>query len=434
MALSLDSIYKPVNDFFLNLFKTDEESPVFFRFDKFGSVISSDDFIDPRSPDHSYSPALAREKFSDLVNSIAIEESDGQNVYFTENNIDNTYRDILLGPSSPFFPEGADDLTKETILTSFSQIKANAIRIWENIQSESSTGLMFKFKPAIATPEKWYDGFDDSIWTSHLFEAHETVTPVDNPSKLQLWRLKITDEQFANVLPSETMEFNNTNEFRSEVIKLRSKAASPQKDFIAKEHILFHKMKEDTNPGIARVFAGSKFKEAAVMEPAVAEVAKVKSFDLHQKFLENKTKLDLKKRLIVTQYVKENAPTKPVSTSSITIEFKYCLVKINRPWYHDSFINNKSWCIPNMAKGSLSMKDNSGNNISILPIGFLAIKNLNISANWTNEDIVTSKNATDFGPFEVSFDSTTNKLSHAGIQIIGWMFQKMPDLPPNNHP
>jgi hypothetical protein len=81
MALSLDSIHQTLNNFFINQFKADAESSVLFRFDKFGSVISDQDFINPISPDLGYSSALAREVFSELVNQIPVEQDDGLNIF-----------------------------------------------------------------------------------------------------------------------------------------------------------------------------------------------------------------------------------------------------------------------------------------------------------------------------------------------------------------
>jgi len=40
--------------------------------------------------------------------------------------------------------------------------------------------------------------------------------------------------------------------------------------------------------------------------------------------------------------------------------------------------------------------------------------------------------ATDFGPFKVDSGIVNNSLSHAGIQVVGWLLQHMPPLPPND--
>src|ERR1700749_1817102 len=98
MALSFDSIYKPVNDFFIDKFKTDAGSPIFFRFDKFGSAISDEDFYGPGDTDFTTS---AQEAFSDLTNRIPVEDPDGINVFFSSNLIDSEYNRIL-NASLPF--------------------------------------------------------------------------------------------------------------------------------------------------------------------------------------------------------------------------------------------------------------------------------------------------------------------------------------------
>src|SRR5690606_11471388 len=112
------------------------------------------------------------------------------------------------------------------------------------------------------------------------------------------------------------------------------------------------------------------------------------------------------------------------------INFEYCLVKIRRSWLMNTFITNESYFIPGSTKGQLSALGSEGN-LSLLPIAFLAIKNLTIEADWSKVDIINSKDATDFGPFEVSSNIIDNKLSHKGIQAFGWLLQRIPDLPPN---
>ena len=72
--------------------------------------------------------------------------------------------------------------------------------------------------------------------------------------------------------------------------------------------------------------------------------------------------------------------------------------------------------------------------ISSLPIGFVVVKNLSIEANWSDLDKKLSGEITDFGPFAVRSEIINNKLSFDGIQIIGWLLQQLPDLPPNNPP
>jgi hypothetical protein len=165
---------------------------------------------------------------------------------------------------------------------------------------------------------------------------------------------------------------------------------------------------------------------------ATAAQPSVNTFALHDNFRTQFKGLALDQRLALNQSVAGSAPTQPVQTNSISISFSYCLVKINRPWLMDAFLNDKSWCVPSLKKGELSRED--GGALQLMPIGFVAIRNLNIAANWSANDLSTAANATDFGPFKIDSTIVNNKLSHSGIQIIGWLVQKMPDLPPNDPP
>jgi len=169
-------------------------------------------------------------------------------------------------------------------------------------------------------------------------------------------------------------------------------------------------------------------KDAAVETAAVQPV-----FRLHDKVSMQLSAVDVSERFQLAQVIGATAPTQPAATDSIKVDFDYCLVKISRPWYVDSFVTDGSWCVPAIAKGSVT----SGNALtafSMLPIAFVTVKNLVIEANWAAADLVSAAKATDFGPFKVDAGIIQNKLSRAGIQVVGWLLQSLPVLPPNDFP
>lgn len=436
MALSLDSIYKPVNDFFLNHFKTDDASPVFFRFDKFGSVIDDTNFIVPDSPEDT---GLAEESFSDLVNRLPLEDSDGVNIIFTESLIDDMYYHRLLNASIPFV--ATDDPNKDAIINSVSKMVSDAKGEYEKL-SLARRSIPDYFRASFSTPGKWYDKNNKDIWTNHSFQASETVTtPVDNNSKFQLWRLKVNDAILHRILPVETSAFNNPAELHKQVLMMKANFIDPVTPISRKVAIgnnLFNATTRVSNQRttllqnqVVNSNTANRLKDVIVADHSADTSAP--TFTIQANLQKTISGLALKQRLFISDYIKGNAPTQSVNTNSITVSFDYCLVSIRRPWFLDTFIKNNTWFVPGTIKGQLSASDTDGS-LSVLPIGFVAIKNLSIAANWTTQDIATSKNATDFGPFEVTYDSVSNKLCHDGIQIIGWVLQKMPDLPPNNPP
>jgi hypothetical protein len=169
--------------------------------------------------------------------------------------------------------------------------------------------------------------------------------------------------------------------------------------------------------------------DAVTMDPARVRPAYV----LHDNLRMQMATVDVSQRYQLAQVIGSSAPTQPAVTDSVSISFDYCLVKIRRPWYIDSFINDHSWFVPGATKGSITTGA-SNNSFRLLPIAFVAIKNLVIEAHWAAADVATAANATDFGPFKVTPGIVQNKLSHEGIQVIGWLLQNMPDVPPNDPP
>jgi hypothetical protein len=165
---------------------------------------------------------------------------------------------------------------------------------------------------------------------------------------------------------------------------------------------------------------------ATAIAPAVA------TFALHDEVQSQFRTMNLPQRRMLNQYIVAQAPTKPTTTPSVSIAFEFCLIRISRPWLVDAFINDRSWCLPGTTKGQLTAPDKFGATLPLLPIAAVAVRNLKISGNWTTDDVSTAAMATDFGPFKVDSGIVNNSLSHAGIQVVGWLLQRMPPLPPND--
>lgn len=428
MALTLDSIYQPINDFFLKTYKTDATSSVFFRFDKFGSLISNNDFLDVNQSGNN---GLILERFSDLVNRLPVEDADGLNMLFSSNLIDETYYYRLLNASIPFSKD--DNPNKEDIISTISKIISDAKGEFEK-SSLARQGIATLFRASYANPENWYDPAGKEIWTSHNFQASETTTtpaPVNNP-KFQLWKLKADDSVLENVLSIKNTEPVKPAELYRHVLLMKSNVkplTATKQDVIRSAVMAATPMNTISLPTIRDHRSD---KTATIRDHRDGGTA-LNSFIIQNSLRTNLTQLDLKQRYVVNGYIKSNAPTQPSTTKSLTISFDYCKVDIRRPWLFNNFLNNNSWFIPGFHKGQLSESD-SEVDLTILPIGFIAIKNLSIEANWSDTDLVNSKNATDFGPFEVDAEIVNNKLSHEGIQIIGWILQQMPVLPPVDAP
>src|SRR5262249_25364881 len=123
--------------------------------------------------------------------------------------------------------------------------------------------------------------------------------------------------------------------------------------------------------------------DVPALKPAIA------AFALHDDVRRQLANLDVPERRLGAQYLVSQAATKPPTTPSVSITFEYCLIRITRPWWTDAFINDRSWCLPGIPKGQLTAPDKFGATLPLLPIAAVAVRNLNISGNWTTDDVST---------------------------------------------
>jgi hypothetical protein len=430
MALSLESIYKPLNDFFLNRFGTTPDSPVCFRFDKINSDLSDADCIDPQLPPPGYSPALALERWSTFVNGIPVEDPDGISVMFTNNSIDALYGLRLLGAALPYLAPGTDEAARNAAIGSFSVLKENALKQWTQINRESLLTLGDDFKPSLASPENWYDKTNSSIWTSQTFQISEPASAPPSGPRPDLWRLKIDDATLKGIVsqpdpPPTAPAFAFKRALMiADVHHLQPVSATAPAAHATGAPLLH------TAAAFGIGAAIGKFHR---LDDATAVIAPaVKTFALHDAVQSQFRTLNLPQRRMMNEYLVAQAPTKPTTTPSVSITFEFCLIRITRPWFVDAFVNDRSWCLPGTTKGQLTAPDKFGATLSLLPIAAVAVRNLKISGNWTTDDVSTAAAATDFGPFKVDSGIVNNSLSHAGIQVVGWLLQRMPPLPPND--
>ena len=417
MGITIHSVFQPLNEYFLQKYQT--ESDVFFRFDKIGSSITDEDFINEAFINDV---SKKKEAISEIVNSILIEEPDNINIVRSGNKIDQFYINILKS-SLPAVEDTEPDA--EHITNNFISARSDAYKKWE-VHTEAGSSED-GFRASATTPENWFDPANTDGWTKHSFQVSEK-TEILPPSKM-IWRLKLDDavlSQFLARTPSETIKPIQLHERimmrkKESPFLLSAAALSEAGVGISRRARPRVSTRRASVTGFHRSVAGTT---AEVAEP-------VRTFKAHSKFINLIKGLNLSQRYEVSHFIKENAPMAPSETKEVKIDFEYCLVSIDRPWLLSTFFYNKSWYLPRIAKGELSQPGKSGG-LTSMPVAFLAVRNLNIEASWSQVDIDNAKNASDFGPFEVNSEIINNKLSHPGTQIIGWVLERLPVLPPND--
>ena len=140
-------------------------------------------------------------------------------------------------------------------------------------------------------------------------------------------------------------------------------------------------------------------------------------------------------------------------TSSLKVSFKFARITIDRPWLNFLLFGLGGWSMGEaFAPGSISngtREQPSGDTMPMLSTSFIAVRDVQITAEWGHEDssMVKSQLSTSasvgWGPFAISgsyangssdkhfastFDGKT--ITNNGLQIIGWVNTITPASPP----
>jgi hypothetical protein len=431
MAISLDAIYQPLNQFFLKRFGQGEGAPVFFRFAQVPVGFYDSDFVVETHPEWGPLPAVAMEQFSNLVDRIPRLDANGRSLWLDPPRISDLYHDEILGPSRPLIPSDGEAAAREAVFDAFNQIKNDAILKWQNCKAIAGP-LNLEFRPSNATPQGWWNKSDPGIWTSQEFKIQgAAVVPAGEPPN-RLLRMRISDNELRPMLES------HVNLVPSPAV--RAVVNTPPRPVMNQPAVLSNRTLTVARPMFAAALAGATVARApqpAVNRPIAAAVIPVvpqpvPSAALHTDLLARTRAMPVSQRIEVQTMLNRSAPTQPVTVSDVTIGFKYCLVTVARHWMHEAFLNDKSWYIPSQRKGSLSAND--GHGIPALPAGFVALKDLRIEGPWTPADITNLEQSVQFGPFIIDSTVVNGAIGHAGIQVVGWILQDLSDLPPIGDP
>ena len=133
----------------------------------------------------------------------------------------------------------------------------------------------------------------------------------------------------------------------------------------------------------------------------------------------------------------------PVAATQVSASFRYMRVGIQRPWLDSSLFHLPGWSIDGLPAGCISngQAANNPGMLPLLPLSFIAVKDVTINGSWSDADKKTASTAlasdsvASFGPFTLhggagggSFDGSSLKIP--GIQVIAWICQVTPKLPP----
>ena len=152
----------------------------------------------------------------------------------------------------------------------------------------------------------------------------------------------------------------------------------------------------------------------------------------NNKILMNRTFGDLK-----------NTTTQEVKSNNFQMDFSYALVTLHRPWISGEVLENaKLWYVLGQKSGVYSSGETTATNQGLMrafPKAMIVVKDLTITAQWSEDDRKAAQTSLGFGAFNISnshfSESNKNQLQAPGIQILGWICEILtPKLPFNDDP
>lgn len=419
MPADNENLMERIYDLLTEIYSSTAGGSAFLAFEKMGVPVSPGMFKLALT-DTALSPALAVERVSEIANGVITVQGDF--VERTSRSVDDMV-DMLLLQAAP--------LTADQ-LASFGATRTAASKNFDN--TLASLEGSFQYHPVYASPVDWYDPAAGGNWTAHAIGQQQTQTPPSTtlpPRPVQVstanWRVLPAAMQPALAQPvSQTHPLMPTT-------AVKTIAPTPAVRVQPTPAPAAHVMLTSVAARPVSTAAVAAFRPTAVSAAAgPAAPRPVTSYATVQMY----------RPMVAAQasaQLSAGATTRPVTANSIDISFEHCVVTLTRHWFPEVFLLTKNWFLPGYASGSFSDGKGPGD-AGLLPLvatGFVAVRNLRISANWSADEQATVQGSAAFGPFSLigrSYDAASGTLTCPGMQIIGWFLETLPVLPPAGDP
>lgn len=432
--LNLEALISEFYQYFLDLYKqehelTDGSSDPFLAFLPIGAAVSAEELkLNPT--DASPSPQLTTEWMSMMANEVP--DVDGTNYQPTSRTVDGMFQ-LLLEGSQPLNGSG-DNL--------FFSIKTDARRDFDaEIGSMRSS---HSFRPVVASPANWADPAATEVWSSKSFKVSSKIEVREKPGtskpvRLDAWKFRVLPKDLTPVLKNPAMLRQPLKMSNAATATLKVSPATLTANPVSAAPISAAPVQTRSalaSPSLSK----AAINHAAISHTAVrarpvstAPVMTAKPLVFQQFQLASAQSLQLA----------ENAEVKHCETTELTLSFEYCLVSLKRPWLNSTFLSLKNWYVPGTQAGEFSAgsagRSDSGDDalLEALPKAALLVRNLDISASWTQSDRSVLGDSVSFGPFNLigsSVNETSGSVRCPGMQIAAWVCEPLPLLPPTSAP
>ncbi|WP_432102593.1 hypothetical protein [Streptomyces sp. bgisy091] len=122
------------------------------------------------------------------------------------------------------------------------------------------------------------------------------------------------------------------------------------------------------------------------------------------------------------------------TSGSFAVDFEFCPVRFERPWWHEPMLARTDWHVGGVERGGISSGTSQPSGpVTLLTTGMLVVRRLSITAQWTEGDLEALPDTVSLGPFCLvagTFDKASGTITREGLQVIGWLCEVPPVLPP----
>lgn len=393
-----------------------------------GQQLDASQYQNPWSPQNPNGSQFATEMFSALIDAIPLLDA----IYIDSGVTVEEMYEFVLGATAVPLPAAS---TGEIPINPVNTTLTNARQIYEQTKLASAMHPALSYHASSATPANWYDEAASKAWTTVTINSNQTTKSTNSPF-VRMGGLNRVNDGVWKLPKTVTNPVFKPDIIQQDVVKA---VINPIKTPI--------KVSPDilVNPSVLRPIAkGLQTANAKAISPAVNAALQGQQISPNP-VLVQRIRPELLEKI---QLPILRDQTLDQETKDLQISFRCCRVNFNRPWMLKSLLEISGWTLPGQAAGSLSsgtLENNSGI-FPLLPIGFMAIRDLRIQASWGKFDreialqATSDKGTLGFGPFALSghyaessksykssFDGIT--ISAPGLQILGWINLVLPYAP-----
>jgi len=451
MANAIDFL-STVYDFLAKTFNTNSVSTnVYLQMAWPGFSLSPSDFKLSAQPDGPYNPAVAERTFASIANIVpAFSTIKFENSGFEVSDI----YELLIASA---IPVGATqgDLDKFPLFKLFSDANFEYL----NAKKGSVEDPNDFYYPCVATPNNWYDEAASATWQTINISSSEVKPESPSSTFVRAGGVNIANQGVWRLRP----ESINESAIKADMQKtLIARNAAINEKFKVTPNVIVKPMASNiaaaaskANIGItdasamrtstfvgnlnlarqSQIFAQKSGPTNALVSNKYQSILQAATLDKSNLALTTGRKVSLADSIMVNSVLNQQLPTKSVSndTTGFSISFRVCRVNIDRHWFNLTLLNTKNWYMFGTAVGEYSTGSADANPgmFPFVPVSFMVISNLKITANWSQQDKETFSKSVSFGPFDIRNGTLNqNTIEVKGLQILGWISKLMPALPP----